>query len=276
MPPGTGTRPTSDRAREALFSTLESLVTAWAGRRVLDLYAGSGAVGLEALSRGAAHALLVEADARAARTISDNVGSPRPARRRGARTAGSSGSVADGLPGPAYDVVFADPPYDLADAALAAVLADLRPALADGAVVAVERATRGGQLGLAGRLRGPALPALRRGHALVRSRHSGPTGPGPRQTWCRGEPSVTERRCVCPGSFDPVTNGHLDIIERASRLYDEVDRRGARQPAKTGLFEVEERIEMLRRSPPGSATCGSTPSRACSSTTAGSTTSRSW
>jgi 16S rRNA (guanine966-N2)-methyltransferase len=143
VPPGQGTRPTSDRAREALFSTLESLVTAWAGRRVLDLYAGSGAVGLEALSRGAAHALLVEADARAVRTVNDNVA-----------TLGLAGAVvrqgrvervvADGLPGTAYDVVFADPPYDLDDASLAAVLTDLRPALADGAVVAVERATRGG------------------------------------------------------------------------------------------------------------------------------------
>ena len=54
VPPGEGTRPTSDRAREALFSSLAALVGAWAGRRVLDLYAGSGAVGLEALSRGAA------------------------------------------------------------------------------------------------------------------------------------------------------------------------------------------------------------------------------
>ena len=57
---------------------------------------------------------------------------------------------------------------------------------------------------------------------------------------------MTERRCVCPGSFDPVTNGHLDIIGRASRLYDEVTVAVLVNPAKTGLFEVEERIEMLR------------------------------
>ncbi len=56
---------------------------------------------------------------------------------------------------------------------------------------------------------------------------------------------MTERRCVCPGSFDPVTNGHLDIIERASRLYDEVTVAVLINTAKTGLFEVEERIEML-------------------------------
>jgi pantetheine-phosphate adenylyltransferase len=56
---------------------------------------------------------------------------------------------------------------------------------------------------------------------------------------------VTERRCVCPGSFDPVTNGHLDVIERASRLYDEVTVAVLINTAKTGLFDVAERIEML-------------------------------
>src|SRR3954470_19881362 len=90
VPPGTGTRPTSDRAREGLFSTWQSLLGGpLEGDRVLDLYAGSravrlealpparpprrGAGGLEALRPGAGHPLLVEADARAARTIRDNV-----------------------------------------------------------------------------------------------------------------------------------------------------------------------------------------------------------
>ena len=54
------------------------------------------------------------------------------------------------------------------------------------------------------------------------------------------------RRCVCPGSFDPVTNGHLDVVERASRLYDEVTVGVLVNTAKSGLFPVEERIEMLR------------------------------
>ena len=54
------------------------------------------------------------------------------------------------------------------------------------------------------------------------------------------------RRCVCPGSYDPVTNGHLDVIERASRLYDEVTVSVLVNVAKSGVFEVDERIEMLR------------------------------
>jgi pantetheine-phosphate adenylyltransferase len=57
---------------------------------------------------------------------------------------------------------------------------------------------------------------------------------------------VTQRRCVCPGSFDPVTNGHLDVVERASRLYDEVTVAVLVNASKAGLFEVPERIEMLQ------------------------------
>jgi pantetheine-phosphate adenylyltransferase len=59
------------------------------------------------------------------------------------------------------------------------------------------------------------------------------------------------RRCVCPGSFDPVTNGHLDVIERAARLYDEVTVGVLVNAAKTGLFPVEERIDMLREATAG-------------------------
>ena len=75
VPPGKGTRPTSDRAREGLFATLTSLRGTLAGAWVLDLYAGSGAIGLEALSRGAARAVLVESDPAAARVIRANLGS---------------------------------------------------------------------------------------------------------------------------------------------------------------------------------------------------------
>ena len=73
VPGGQSTRPTSDRGREALFATVTSAVGSLAGTRVLDLYAGSGAVGLEALSRGAAHVLMVESAARAVQVIRANV-----------------------------------------------------------------------------------------------------------------------------------------------------------------------------------------------------------
>lgn len=142
VPPGDRTRPTSDRAREAMFGTLAALLDL-DGIRVLDLYAGSGAVGLEAVSRGAGHALLVESDARAAATARDNARTLGLADRVTVRRT----TVARFLAGPdgdgPWDLVFADPPYALADAALAAELAALAPRLAPGAVLAVERASRG-------------------------------------------------------------------------------------------------------------------------------------
>ncbi len=162
-PPGRDTRPTSDRAREGLFSTLESLRGLdWDGARVLDLYAGSGAVGLEALSRGAAAAVLVESDVRAAAVIrrnAESVGLP------GARVVVDRVERFLGGPATAYDVVFADPPYAVPDEEVTAMLAALADGgwLATDAVVVVERATRG------------AGPAWVRGLAAERSRRYGET-----------------------------------------------------------------------------------------------------
>src|SRR5262245_57126340 len=73
VPPGRDTRPTSDRAREGLFPTVHSLLGELDGLRVVDLFAGSGAVGLEALSRGAGHVLLVESSPRAVKVIKANI-----------------------------------------------------------------------------------------------------------------------------------------------------------------------------------------------------------
>ena len=165
VPDGRDTRPTSDRAREGLFATIASMVGSLAGARVLDLYAGSGAVGLEALSRGAEHVLLVEHGARASRVIRENIeaiglpGAVLAADRvervlaRGPAPAGGRDGPApaggqDGTAGSRYDVVFADPPYALADAAVSQVLSLLAGQgwLAPGALVIVERATRSGPM----------------------------------------------------------------------------------------------------------------------------------
>ncbi|MFJ4204519.1 16S rRNA (guanine(966)-N(2))-methyltransferase RsmD [Streptomyces sviceus] len=147
VPPGNGTRPTSDRAREGLFSTWQSLLGGpLAGERVLDLYAGSGAVGLEALSRGASHTLLVEADARAARTIRENVkniGLPGAEVRAGK----AEQIIRTGAPTEPYDLVFLDPPYRVTDHDLREILLTLRTEhwLTPDALVTVERSTRGGE-----------------------------------------------------------------------------------------------------------------------------------
>jgi 16S rRNA (guanine966-N2)-methyltransferase len=142
-PAGAQTRPTSDRVREAFFSTLDSM-TDLSGARFADLFAGSGAVGLEALSRGAATTLLVESDSKAARTIRDNIVALRVgpvARLITAKVAQVLAAEPEGGP---YDVVFADPPYAVADQEIT----ELQQALVDhgwlapGAVVVLERSTR--------------------------------------------------------------------------------------------------------------------------------------
>jgi 16S rRNA (guanine966-N2)-methyltransferase len=141
VPASGRTRPTSDRAREGLFNTLSTLVDL-PGSRVADLYAGSGAVGLEALSRGAAHALLVERDPGALRVLRANVASlGLPGSEI---VTGSVERVVDTTPGQPYDVVFLDPPYSLDHETLAVVLSRLVARCwleADGLCV-VERARR--------------------------------------------------------------------------------------------------------------------------------------
>jgi 16S rRNA (guanine966-N2)-methyltransferase len=143
--PGSGTRPTSDRVREAIFSSLQAS-DAIDGARVLDLYAGSGALGLEAASRGAAEVVLVEKDAGAAGVCRRNAElvRGRAASGRAPRIQVVTRAVAPYVESAVgeWDLVFVDPPYDLADADLDVVLRALVPHLADDASVVLERSTR--------------------------------------------------------------------------------------------------------------------------------------
>lgn len=163
VPAGRGTRPTADRTREGLFATTAALRGTLAGTRVLDLYAGSGAVGLEALSRGAPDVLLVESEARAARVIRGNI---EAVALPGARLLADrvervlARGPGDHLP---RDLVFADPPYATPDTEIQRMLAALRDRgwLAPGALVIIERSSRSGPI---------AWPA---GYAADRSREYG-------------------------------------------------------------------------------------------------------
>jgi 16S rRNA (guanine966-N2)-methyltransferase len=136
------TRPTSDRAREALFSSLASRV-GLEGMRFLDLFAGSGAVGLEALSRGAGAVTLVESDRAACQVLRANVaavGLPGAEVRQRDAAAYLAG---DPNPDELFDVAFADPPYRLDEERLAELLLLLAARwLADAALVVVERSAR--------------------------------------------------------------------------------------------------------------------------------------
>ena len=161
VPAGVATRPTSSRAREALFSSLEAEVGPWSGLGFLDLYAGSGAVGLEAASRGAAPVVLVESERPAWHAARENVAD-----------LGLAGVVLHREPvevflahpsGTRFAVVFLDPPYAMDDEEVGVALAALveHSWLAPQAVVVVERATRGA---------GPRWPP---GLAASRSRRYG-------------------------------------------------------------------------------------------------------
>lgn len=148
--PDAGTRPTSDRVRESLFGALES-ADAVRGAAVLDLYAGSGALGLEAVSRGAARVDFVEKAPRAAAVVQRNA--TRVAKSIGREAAIGVHRVAAAaflhtLRGP-YDLVLIDPPYDLPEHDLTHVLELLVPSLGAHATVVVERAKRSPE---------PALP----------------------------------------------------------------------------------------------------------------------
>lgn len=141
--PGAGTRPTSDRVRESVFGALESM-DAVHGARVLDLYAGSGALGLEAWSRGADRVDLVERSRPAASVVGRNAAAVAKA-VGAAGTAKVHQSAVRAFLGRAtgpYDLVFTDPPYDLDDAAMTADLVALAPLLSEHAVVVIERAKR--------------------------------------------------------------------------------------------------------------------------------------
>lgn len=142
VPPGETTRPTSDRVREAVFSALEA-AGAIEDAQVLDLYAGSGALGLEAASRGARRVVLVEAARTAAATARANAAAVglagvRVAPERVERFLASAAAVVEG----GWDLVFVDPPYAVTSEDVGAVLDALAPLLAPGATVVVERSSR--------------------------------------------------------------------------------------------------------------------------------------
>lgn len=149
--PKSGTRPTSDRVREAIFSALEARDVI-EGAHVLDLYAGSGALALEALSRGAAQVTMVEKNPAASHLLKANAEVVRAAGKRDAqsvRVVTQSVSTFLAQPGTAqFNLVFVDPPYELPNAELAQALEALVPFCATGAEIVVERSTRSGALEL--------------------------------------------------------------------------------------------------------------------------------
>ena len=217
-----GVRPTSDRVREALFNSLGQFFD---GGEVLDLYAGTGALGIEALSRGCEGAVFVEKSGRAAAALRENL------RRagfegRGEVVRGDVGEVLGRLEagGRRFHLIFADPPYRIARRELGDVLGRLLALLAPGGRAVVESGE-----------------PFAEGAGGVSRRYGGTV-----VTIFEG-PETTLRVAICPGSFDPVTSGHLDVIRRASDLFDHVVVAVGKNVRKSAKLSAEERTRLIEK-----------------------------
>ena len=195
-----GVRPTADRVRESLFNSLGQF---FEGGSVLDLYAGTGALGIETLSRGFDRAVFVERDRKVRDVILDNL-----RRTRFSDRAEVIGGEVEGVltilegRGEAFDLIFADPPYRIAAAEVGGNVHRLRSLLTSGGRVVIESGeapveVAGGRKGVTRRYGGTFVTIL-------------------------GRSELTMIVAVCPGSFDPVTTGHLDVIRRACKIFDHV------------------------------------------------------
>ncbi len=195
-----GVRPTSDRVRESVFNALGQFFD---GGDVLDLYAGTGAMGIEALSRGCERTVFVERDGQLVAVIRENL------RRTGfvdqaEVIRGEVGRALDRMvtQGRLFNLIFADPPYRIAATEVGGIMSRLGALLAPGARVVIESGEAsaggaGGKKGVTRRYGGTFVTILERSE-------------------------ITMIVAVCPGSFDPVTEGHLDVIRRASNIFDHV------------------------------------------------------
>ncbi len=222
-----GVRPTADRVREALFNSLGQFFD---GGEVLDLYAGTGALGIEALSRGYERATFVEKNRRAAAVIRENLGRTRLTDRAEVVRGDVRGEVERlAREGREYRLIFADPPYRIAESEIGEVLPLLMALLAPGGRVVVES---GGPLG-----------AHQAESAKGVSRRYGGT-----TVTIFERPEPTMHVAICPGSFDPVTSGHLDVISRASALFDHVVVAvGSNVRKKTSKLPADDRARLIEK-----------------------------
>ena len=217
-PKGVVTRPTGDRVREAVFNIVGPVEEA----RVLDVFAGSGAMGLEALSRGAARAVFVEQDRDACRVIQQNLEKLR-----------LTGAV----------VLCQDAVRALREEKARGHRYDLDPR---------RRAVRGmGPVRRAARRAAPGTtrrgrPRRRRDVRAHRARASPRRADEPPLRFRTHHGLLQMITAICPGSYDPVTNGHVDVIRRAAGIFDRVVIGVVRDPLhKETLFTVDERVKFL-------------------------------
>jgi pantetheine-phosphate adenylyltransferase/16S rRNA (guanine(966)-N(2))-methyltransferase RsmD len=220
-----GVRPTSDRVRESVFNALGQFFD---GGDVLDLYAGTGALGIEALSRGCERTVFVERDGQLVAVIRENL------RRTGfvdqaEVIRGEVGRALDRMvtQGRLFNLIFADPPYRIAATEVGGIMSRLGALLAPGARVVVESGEAsaggaGGKKGVTRRYGGTFVTILERSE-------------------------ITMIVAICPGSFDPVTEGHLDVIRRASNIFDHVVVAVGSNLRKKPRLQSAERARLLEK-----------------------------
>lgn len=240
VPPGNNVRPTTDRVREALFSILFEEVR---GARVLDLFAGSGALGLEALSRGASTAVFVEQSRGAVSALRRNIEGCAVGDRVELLCMDALRAL-DRLAakGELFDLVFLDPPYDTD--LVARTLQDLwqRQLLAPGALIVAEQRA-GAPLPAAADLQ--LVDERRYGDTALRF-FTTPQARGNAPDPVQGANPTMSQIALYPGSFDPFTNGHLGIAQRALEVFNGLIIAIAVNSRKTTLFPVDERLAMIR------------------------------
>ncbi len=224
VPPGADrqlVRPTSDKVREALMSSLQGRIEDVA---VLDLFAGSGALGIEALSRGAASCTFVEKDKQTAHVIKENL--------RALDLLGRAKVVIDdaarflkSAPAAAFGLVFVDPPYETQ---LQRLHVELARVVAPAGALVLERDKRSVE---------DHPPGMR----VTRDRLYGDT------RVIVYEVKHMSTAAIYPGSFDPLTNGHVDIVRRGLKTFDTVILAVADNAQKSPLFTIEERIAQAKQ-----------------------------
>ncbi len=219
-----GTRPITDRVKETLFAILGERVPE---ARILDLYAGSGAIGIEALSRGAASATFVEQSRAALVALNANLERTRLAALADVRPIDVGRFLAAAGP-ESWDLVFLDPPYELRD--IVAPLRAVAPHVATDAN-GRDQAFLADRPARCGRAANGSPAQVRRDDAQL----LGGTRP-------------MTRVAVFPGSFDPMTNAHLDVARRASGLFDRLIIGVLNNPKKAPLFSIDERVDLIARS----------------------------
>lgn len=220
-----GVRPTADRVRESLFNALGQFFD---GGSVLDLYAGTGVMGIEALSRGCERCVFVERDGRALAVIRENLrktGLEERAEVVRGDVGSALGRLASG--GRSFDLIFADPPYRIAATELRGVMEHLDALLAPDGRAVIER--------------GDAPEEGAAGRKGVTRRYGGTF------VTIFEQSEIKMRVAVCPGSFDPITTGHLDIIRRSAQIFDHVVIAVGANMRKQPKLSAEERARLIEK-----------------------------